>query len=123
MSRRRLLWVALPLALLVVAVSATAALARPARQHATTVTLTGWASSPAETDLLKQTIAAFEARNPDIKVNYAPINGDYPAAMLAKFAARNPPDVFYVDSNVAPDWMTQGVLEPLDSFVKKSHFA
>src|SRR5919201_2232162 len=88
----------------------------------TPVTLTGWASSPAETAALKTTIRGFEKSHPKFKVNYAPINGDYPAAMLAKFAARKPPDVFYVDSNVAPDWMTQGVLEPLDSFVKKTHF-
>ena len=35
--------------------------------------------------------------------------------MLAQFAARKPPDVFYVDSNVVPDWIKQGVLEPLDA--------
>jgi multiple sugar transport system substrate-binding protein len=86
----------------------------------TTVTLTGWASSPAETDALKATIAGFERTHSQIKVNYAPVNGDYPAAMLAKFSARKPPDVFYVDSNVAPDWMSQGVLEPLDSYIKKA---
>jgi multiple sugar transport system substrate-binding protein len=40
--------------------------------------------------------------------------------MLAKFAARTPPDVFYVDSNVAPDWIKQRLLEPLDPFVAKS---
>jgi len=90
---------------------------------ATTVTLTGWASSPAETDALKATIAGFERTHQSIQVNYAPINGDYPAAMLAKFAARKPPDVFYVDSNVAPDWMSQGVLEPLDSYIKKTKFS
>src|SRR6266550_8775251 len=67
----------------------------------TTVTLTGWASSPAETSALRTTISAFERSHPNYTVNYAPINGDYPAAMLAKFAARRPPDVFYVDSNVA----------------------
>src|ERR671927_519995 len=88
----------------------------------TTVTLTGWASSPAETAALKTTIRGFERSHRSYKVNYAPINGDYPAAMLAKFAARKPPDVFYVDSNVAPDWMSQGVLEPLDSWVKKTHY-
>jgi len=89
---------------------------------ATTVTLTGWASSPAETAALKATVAGFERTHKSIKVNYAPINGDYPAAMLAKFAARKPPDVFYVDSNVAPDWMSQGVLEPLDSYIKKTKY-
>jgi len=88
----------------------------------TTVTLTGWASSPAETAALRTTIAGFERSHPNFTVNYAPINGDYPAAMLAKFAARRPPDVFYVDSNVAPDWMSQGVLEPLDSLIKKNHY-
>jgi multiple sugar transport system substrate-binding protein len=88
----------------------------------TTVTLTGWASSAAETAALKTTIKGFEKSHPTYKVNYAPINGDYPTAMLAKFAARKPPDVFYVDSNVAPDWMSQGVLEPLDSYIAKTHY-
>src|SRR5213592_4197294 len=88
----------------------------------TTITLSGWASSPAETAALRTTIAGFERSHPKYTVNYAPINGDYPAAMLAKFAARRPPDVFYVDSNVAPDWMSQGVLTPLDSLIKKTHY-
>ncbi len=88
----------------------------------TTVTLTGWASSPAETAALRTTIAGFERSHPNFTVNYAPINGDYPAAMLAKFAARRPPDVFYVDSNVAPDWMSQGVLQPLDQLIKRNHY-
>src|SRR5919205_4394638 len=89
----------------------------------TTVTLTGWASSPAETAALRTTIRGFERSHKGYKVNYAPINGDYPSAMLGKFAARKPPDVFYVDSNVAPDWMSQGVLQPLDSYVKQSKFS
>jgi multiple sugar transport system substrate-binding protein len=95
---------------------------KAANVAARTVTLTGWASSPAETAALKATIAGFERTHKNILVNYAPINGDYPTAMLAKFAARKPPDVFYVDSNVAPDWISQGVLLPLDSFVKKTKF-
>jgi multiple sugar transport system substrate-binding protein len=89
-------------------------------QASGTVTLSGWASSPTETKLLRQVIRGFEKTFPSIKVDYAPISGDYPAAMLAKFAARNPPDVFYVDSNVAPDWIKQKVLEPLDGFVAQS---
>jgi len=43
--------------------------------------------------------------------------------MLAKFSARKPPDVFYIDSNVFLDWVTQGLLEPLDSYAKKSKFS
>jgi len=67
------------------------------------VTLAGWASSPTETKLLKQVIRGFEKTFPSVKVNYTPISGDFTAAMLAKFSARTPPDVLYVDSNVAPD--------------------
>ena len=121
------------LAAVALAAFATAVLAGGAQAHVagptgkaaakkTTITLSGWASSAAETDALKATIRAFERANPSFSVNYAPINGDYPAAMLAKFSARKPPDVFYVDSNVAPDWMSQGVLAPLDSLIKKNHF-
>ena len=73
---------------------------RCSTQASGTITLAGWASSPTETKLLKQVIRGFEKTFPTIKVDYAPISGDYPAAMLAKFAARTPPDVFYVDSNV-----------------------
>ena len=96
------------------------AAAPAAREASTTVTLSGWASSPTETKLLREVIRGFEKTFPSIKVNYAPISGDYPAAMLAKFAARTPPDVFYVDSNVAPDWIKQRLLEPLDPYIAKS---
>ena len=93
-----------------------------AKPAVTTVTLSGWASSPAETAALRTTIRGFERSHKNYKVNYAPINGDYPAAMLAKFSARRPPDVFYVDSNVAPDWMSQGVLAPLDGLIRSTKY-
>jgi multiple sugar transport system substrate-binding protein len=67
-------------------------------------------------------IAAFEKSHPQIKVNYNVINGDYPTAMTARFSAHNPPDVFYVDSSVAPGWAQQGVLEPLDSYISASGY-
>jgi multiple sugar transport system substrate-binding protein len=87
-----------------------------------TVELSGWASSPEETKLLEDVIADFEQQYPQIDVRYSPVSGDYPAAMLAKFSARRPPDVFYVDSNVIPDWIEQGVLEPLDGYVEENDF-
>ncbi len=70
------------------------------------ITLSGWASSPTETKLLTQSIADFQKKFPKVKVNYQPVSGDYPAAMTAKFSARKPPDVFYVDSNVFLDWQS-----------------
>src|SRR6266566_848540 len=60
-----------------------------------TVTLNGWQSSPAEEALLSQVVKAFEKSHPRIKVKYTSFN-NYEATMLAKFAARKPPDVFYI---------------------------
>src|SRR5206468_6434497 len=87
-----------------------------------TVVLSGWGANPDELKLLKAVIRGFEKTYPQIKVDYQPITGDYVATMLAKFSARQPPDVFYIDSNVFLDWVTQGVLEPLDSYAAKSNF-
>ena len=88
----------------------------------TTITLAHWSSSPVELKGVRATIAAFEKRNPSIKVNE--INLDpYPEGMLARFAARKPPDIFYVDSNVFPDWVSQGVLEPISDDMAKAHMS
>jgi multiple sugar transport system substrate-binding protein len=88
----------------------------------TTVTLAGWSSGADEDKLLQQIVNQFEKTHPSIKVNYSVINGDYTTAMTARFAARTPPDVFYVDSSLAPTWASQGVLEPLNSYIKSSGF-
>ena len=67
-------------------------------------------------------INTFEKTHPSIKVDYSVINGDYSTAMTARFAAHNPPDVFYVDSSLASTWAKQGVLQPLNSYVKSSKY-
>jgi multiple sugar transport system substrate-binding protein len=84
----------------------------------TTVTLAGWASSPEETAALTRTVETFERLNRTIDVEYTPISGDYDAAMLARFAAKRPPDVFYVDSLDVPDYLP--ALEPLNSYVRRT---
>jgi multiple sugar transport system substrate-binding protein len=117
-----LLGVALAAAL--VAALPTAGAQREPQTHAarTTVTLAGWslAGNRAEQNALLATIAAFERRNKNIKVNYAPISGDYDAAMLARFAAKRPPDVFYVDSLDVADYLP--ALEPLNDEIAKTHY-
>lgn len=86
-----------------------------------TVSLRGW-GNPVEKGLLNQVLDDFRAKYPDIKVNYQVVEGDFTAAMLASFSARKPPDVFYVDSSVAPDWIDQQLLEPLDGYVEANNF-
>jgi multiple sugar transport system substrate-binding protein len=128
MSRRTLVvsLAALGLALAIAALAGLgtgAGTAAPrAPQLSGTVSLSGWQSSPVEDNLLRQVIAAFEKKYPKIKVNYTALGGDYDATMIAKFAARKPPDVFYVNGHVFPVWVPQGVLQSLTPYVKKYHY-
>ena len=109
------------LALLTVVVAA-AADARSEKATATTVTLSGWSAGKTEDDLLQQIVNDFNSTHPNIHVDYSVINGDYATAMTARFAARNAPDVFYVDSSIAPTWIKQGVVEPLNAYIAKSKY-
>ena len=61
-----------------------------------TITLATWGSSPSETAALSDTIATFQVRYPLIKVDLI-VHTDHSAQMAAKFAAKTPPDVFYLD--------------------------
>ena len=110
------------LALFTVVIVASTAQAGPAKTQATPITLSGWAAGKDEADLLQSVVNTFTAPHPSSHVDYSVINGDYPTAMTARFAAHNPPDVFYVDSSVAPTWAKQGVLQPLNSYIKKSKY-
>jgi len=86
-----------------------------------TVKLSGWESSPAEGEALQATLDAFAAAYPNIKVEYAPLPS-YPEAMAANFAARDVPDLFYVNGDVAPEWIKEGYLLPLDDRIAASGF-
>ena len=94
--------------------------ATPNAGKTTTITFAHWSSSPVELASIRATLAAFERSHRSINVKE--INLDpYPEGMLARFAARKPPDIFYVDSAYFPDWVSQGVLQPIDSYVKAQH--
>jgi multiple sugar transport system substrate-binding protein len=86
-----------------------------------TVRLRGW-GNPVEKGLLEQVLDDFRQKYPNIKVDYQVVEGDFTAAMVASFSARKPPDVFYVDSPVAPDWIDQQLLEPLDDYIQENNF-
>ena len=87
-----------------------------------TVVFSGWQASEEEGAILEQLIADFETAYPNITVDYQPVAGDYPAAMTAKFSSGEPPDLFYVDSSVAPEWIDEGVLEDLEPLAAERGF-
>jgi multiple sugar transport system substrate-binding protein len=88
----------------------------------TNVNIAGWSSGPDEDKLVQQMVDTYNKSHASIHVTWNVLNGDYGAAMTARFAAHNPPDVFYVDSSVVGSWEKQHVLQPLNSFVAKTHF-
>ncbi len=87
-----------------------------------TAVLSGWQASPAEGNALTQTLLDFQAANPNIKVDYQPIAGDYATVMATNFASHDVPDVFYVNADYAQQWIDQGFLSPLDDYIAKSNF-
>ena len=84
------------------------------------VVLSGWQSSPAEGNALTQTLLGFQAKYPNIPVEYEPVAGVYPTVMAAKFASREVPDVFYVNAEYAQEWIDQGLLLPLDDYIAEA---
>ncbi len=87
-----------------------------------TATLSGWQSSDAENAALKATVAAFQVKYPNVKVDYKVIAGDYATVMATNFASKNVPDLFYVDATFAQPWSDNGFLEPLDDYISKQGF-
>jgi len=86
------------------------------------VTLGQWESSPQEGTALKAALDAFAVKYPNIKVTQTTIAGDYRAQMVNKFGAKDVPDLFYVNAEYAPEWMSQGFLLPLDDYINNQGF-
>jgi multiple sugar transport system substrate-binding protein len=86
------------------------------------VTLGQWESSPAEGAALKGAVDAFKVAYPNITVTQTTIAGDYRAQMVNKFGASDPPDLFYINAEYAPEWMSQGFLLPLDDYISRQAF-
>ncbi|MFX3622690.1 MAG: ABC transporter substrate-binding protein [Ectobacillus sp.] len=83
------------------------------------ITLSGWGASPEESNLLKQTLADFEKKYPNIKVKHDVIADQYMDVIKTRLIGNEAADVFYLDSLEAPALMEQNVLEPLDEYIKK----
>jgi len=86
------------------------------------VRLGAWESSPAEGAALKSALEAFAEAYPNIDVTQETIPGDYRVAMTTNFSAGTAPDIFYVNAEYAPEWIEEGFLEPLDSYIEDQGF-
>ena len=82
------------------------------------ITLSGWQSSPIESQLLEKVIDQFEAKYPNIKVKHEVVNSQYMDVIKTRLIGDVAPDVFYLDAFEAPLLMKYEVLEPLNSYIK-----
>ena len=74
-----------------------------------TVKLAVWASSPAESNALEETVKSFEQKT-GIKVDIEVIADSFPDVITTRFGGNNPPDVFYLEAYLAPRFINSGVL-------------
>ena len=86
-----------------------------------TVKLFGWQASPEEKEILEALIADFETAFPNLTVDYQ-TSEQYATAMTANFTAGEPPDLFYVDSAAAPEWIEEDVLLDLEPLAAERGF-
>ncbi len=77
--------------------------------------------SPGEFILVPKVLAKFKEKYPDIEVKYELISGSYLDIIQTRIAGGTPPSVFYLDDLYAPDFMSKGVLEPLDEYIKRDN--
>ena len=81
------------------------------------ITLAGWGGNPSEQKLLKQTLADFEEKHPNIDVKHEVISEQYMDVLKTRLIGGEGPDVFYLDALEAPALIDTGVVEPLDDYV------
>lgn len=77
-----------------------------------TVKFEGWDYEP---PLVEQNIGRFMDLNPNIKIDYTPINGaQYRQKIVAEFTAGAEPDALYVRDDYFAGWVTAGYLQPIE---------
>jgi multiple sugar transport system substrate-binding protein len=76
------------------------------------VSFSGWAFEPQVTEA---DVKVFMQQNPDITVDYTPLDmQSYNQKMIALFVANAPPDAFYIRDTDLGAWVEAGWVQPID---------
>jgi multiple sugar transport system substrate-binding protein len=83
--------------------------------------LSGYAGNPAETDLMRELVADFNASQHEVVARYEPVPGQYYPKLLTMLASKTAPDVFYLDIlYFQPFLAKRSILRPLDDLIASS---
>jgi len=81
----------------------------------TVLRFSGWSAGPVEEEKYRKMFMEFMLLNPFIRVKYETFESH--ERILTQIAAGTAPDIFYVGSEWAPRFMSEGVLLPLDGYI------
>lgn len=84
-----------------------------------TLTVSGFSSSPAEDAQVKDNLQRFTRQYPNIKINWAPIPGDYPTKMRSEVASNSQPDVFYLRPDMSSEYISAGKVLNLSPYMQR----
>jgi len=84
-----------------------------------TVTFSGHGDQ-AEIDVFNQLVKAFNDKNPDITVKYTPVPADYVTKTSTALMGGGGADVFYVPDANFGQWVSQGFLLDMQSYIDQS---
>jgi multiple sugar transport system substrate-binding protein len=82
--------------------------------------MAGFSAGNVEEEILRGVLDSFEEACPDYTVTFEVIAGEYQNVMLPRLAAGDAPDLFYVQQGYAQDWISEGLLQPLDDQISAS---
>lgn len=82
-----------------------------------TIKFSSWGSK-SELSILKKVLKEFEAKNPDIKVEFIHIPQNYFQKLHLLFASNLAPDVIFINNIYAPIYIHAGLLENLNPYFK-----
>ncbi len=95
-----------------------AGLSSRAQAAQSTISFSGWAFEP---QVVEANVNRFMDQNPDIKVNYIPLDLQlYEEKMVALFNANSQPDCFYVRDTALGAWVEAGWMQPIEGMDRLS---
>lgn len=89
----------------------------------TTINYMTFSAVPNQEDTLREIVKAFEAENPEIRINliFVPWN-DYFLKLSTMFSGGTPPDAFEINYENFVEYAADGLLMPLDELNYTNHF-
>ena len=88
-------------------------------ENSNVLRLSGWVSSPQESDLTQELVDKFSEKHPQHQVDYSPIQANYIEKIQLMLGTGTAPDVFMLEAFWAPSLISFGTLSPLDELISQ----